>query len=265
MMDTPEWRPLTHEAGLASYSLRGGLASLRKANYADPQVYYGGFFQYTIGLERIMKLALIVDYVVENGSFPSDHQFMKKYGHKLTDLLARLGDVRSRLDVSARVWELPDADLTDAAIGVLSDFAIGARYYNIDVLTGKAKTRDPVERWFSEVGQLLMSKRKRPLRDVGWARELDAQVGSRANIRFETEDGSPVHGFAAAAEAANVSEYVAKEGTFLCARIARHAISILVARSDQVSSHIKIPYFIEFFYLFTMDDAYLKRQKSFTA
>ncbi|MFJ6309013.1 hypothetical protein [Streptomyces althioticus] len=264
-MFTPEWRPLSHEAGLASYSLRGGLASLRKANYADPQIYYGGFFQYTIGLERVMKLTLIVDYVVQNGRFPSDQQYAKKYGHKLTDLLAGIADVRDRLDPSAHVWELPDADLTDAAISFLSDFAIGARYYNVDVLTGKAKTQDPVERWFSEVGKLLISKRKRPWRNMEWARKLDTQVGDSSVFWFETEEGSPIQGFAAAAQAANESEYVAKEGTFLCARIARHAISILVARSDQVPHEIPIPRFIEFFYLFTMDDAYLKRQKSFTA
>ncbi|MDI3420866.1 hypothetical protein [Streptomyces luteolus] len=263
-MITPEWRPLSHEAGLASYSLRGGLASLRKANYADPQLYYGGFFQYTIGLERVMKLALIVDYIVQNGRFPSDRQFAKKYGHGLTELLAGITDVRNRLAPSARVWELPDADLTNAAISFLSDFAIRARYYNIDVLTGKAKTQDPVERWFSEVGRLLISKRKRPWRDVDWARKLDAHANA-AVFQFETEDGSPIQGFAAAAQAANESEYVAKEGTFLCARIARHAISILVARGGQIPNEIPVPHFVEFFYLFTMDDAYLKRQKSFQA
>lgn len=264
-MNTPEWRPLAHEAGLASYSLRGGLASLRKANYAHPHVYYGGFFQYTIGLERIMKLILIVDYVAQNGKFPSNQQYAKKYGHKLTDLLVGITDVRNRLDPAARVWELPESDLTEAAISFLSDFAIGARYYNIDVLTGKEKTQDPVERWFTEVGKLLISKRKRPWRNTEWAQNLDAHIGNMSSIRFEAEDGSPIYRFAAAAQAANESEYVAKEGTFLCARIARHAISILLARSDQVPHSVTVPYFIEFFYLFTMDDAYLKRQKSFTA
>ncbi|MCD9901819.1 hypothetical protein LUR56_21685 [Streptomyces sp. MT29] len=262
-MFTPEWRLLAHEVGLASYSLRSGLASLRKANYADQQVYYGGFFQYTIGLERVMKLALIIDYLVINGKLPTDKQFAKKFGHKLTDLLAGTGDVRSRLDASARLWELPDLEMTNAAMAVLSDFAIGARYYNIDVLTGKTATQDPVDRWFSEVGQPLMKKRRRPWKDVQWAHKLDAEVGSKCNINFETESGSPVLSFAAAAQAANESEHVAKEGTFLCAKIARYAISVLIARSDQVPHAFQIPNFIEFFYIFVMDDAYLKRQKSF--
>ncbi|MFD5624276.1 hypothetical protein [Streptomyces yangpuensis] len=264
-MNTAEWRPLTHEAGLASYSLRGGLASLRKASYADPERYYGGFFQYTIGLERVMKLTLVVDYLAQNGRYPSDQQYAKKFGHKLTDLLAGVGDVRTRLGASADIWELPDAELTNAAISVLSDFAVGARYYNIDVLTGKAKTQDPVERWFSEVGQLLIGRRARPWRDVGWARKLDAEVGSKAVIRFETEGGGPVRGFAAAAQAANESEYVAKEGTFLCARIARYATSILAERGLQVPTGFSLPFFMDFFVLFNNDDAYLKRQKSFAS
>lgn len=262
-MDAPEWRPLAHEAGLASYSLRGGLASLRKANFSNPHVYYGGFFQYTIGLERIMKLALVVDYAAQNGRFPSDQQYAKKYGHKLTDLLSGVSDVRTRLDATAKVWELPDADLTDAAICFLSDFAMGSRYYNIDVLTGKVRTQDPVERWFAEVGQLLIGRRKRPWRNVEWARKLDEQIGDFSDLGFEAEDGTPINGFEAAARAEHESEYVAKEGVFLCARIARHVISVLIARSEQVSRKITLPYFMEFFYLFDNEDAYLKRQKSF--
>ncbi|MEV7458775.1 hypothetical protein [Streptomyces rubiginosohelvolus] len=260
---TPEWRLLAHEAGLASYSLRGGLASLRKANYADQQIYYGGFFQYTIGLERVMKLALIIDYLVENGTLPTDRQFAKKFGHKLTDLLTGVADVRSRLDPSARVWELPDPDMTDPAMSALSDFAIGSRYYNIDVLTGKAATQNPVDRWFSEIGRPLIAKRKQPWKDIQWAHALDSAVGSGCSILFETEDGTLVDTFAAAARAAHESEYVAKEGTFLCARIARHAISVLVARGHQVPRTFQIPNLVEFFYIFMNSDSYLKRQKTF--
>ncbi|USY18680.1 hypothetical protein NE857_25830 [Nocardiopsis exhalans] len=255
---------MSHEAGLASYSLRGGLRSLRKANYEKPMNYYGGFFQYTIGLERIMKLALIVDYVAQNKTFPNDNQYIKQYGHKINNLLDGIQDIRERIEEPSRVWKLPEKDLTDAAVKFLTNFAQSARYYNIDVLTGKEATQDPVKVWFSTVGKKLLAKRKGSPPSAEWARALDSDLGDSLSFRFETETGEPIRGLEAAIRAKDDSEYVAKEGTFLCSRIARHAISVLTERSNQVPHEVEIPDFSEFFHIFIMDDAYLKRQKVFT-
>ncbi|MFJ8631519.1 hypothetical protein [Streptomyces sp. NPDC093568] len=261
-MESTHWTPLVHEAGLASYCLGSGLASMRKANFAEPKHYYGAFFEYTIGLERVMKLALIVDHCVEYGTFPSNEKYAQKYGHRLTDLIVGLAGVRGQLEPDARVWEAPDGPIVNAAVSVLSDFARGARYYNIDVLTGKEPTTDPVARWFTEVGIPLLATRSRT-QDVQWAKFVDDEVGNRVQIRFTDATGGPLSSFEDLARMTRDSEFVAKESTFLCAKLARYAISVLCARAEQASQNLGLPYFEEFFYALLLEDSTLKKRKTF--
>lgn len=261
-MMPPHWTPLVHEAGLASYCLGTGLASMRKANFAEPKHYYGAFFEYTIGLERVMKLALIVDHCVEHGAFPSNEKYAQKYGHRLTDLIAAISGLHTKLDSSARVWEIPSGPIFEAAISILSDFARGSRYYNIDVLTGKEPTADPVARWFTEVGMPLLEARRRTP-DVKWAKLVDNEVGDRVQIRFTDATGGPLTSFEDLARMTRDSEFVAKESTFLCAKLARYAITTLCARAEQAGQNLALPYFEEFFYALLIEDSKLKNRKTF--
>ncbi|MFB7452833.1 hypothetical protein [Streptomyces sp. NPDC056194] len=235
---------------------------MRKANFAEPKHYYGAFFEYTIGLERVMKLALIVDYCIENGSFPSNQKFMKEFGHDLVKLLTGVAEVRTRLDPAAHVWEAPNGPIVDAAISILSNFARTTRYYNVDVLTGKEPTADPVARWFIEVGiPLIGTRRKEP--DVRWAQFVDDELGDRVQIRFADAVGNPLTSFEDLAQMSHDSEFAAKEATFLCAKMARYAISVLVARTEQADQNLQLPYFEEFFSTLLLADPALKKRKTF--
>ncbi|WP_371787426.1 hypothetical protein [Streptomyces albidoflavus] len=261
-MESGHWKLLADEAGLASYCLGSGLASMRKANIVEPKHYYGAFFEYTIGLERVLKLALIVDYCVEQGRFPSDQKYAKKFGHELSSLIVNLSEVRGRLNPAARVWEIPDGPIFDAAVTILSDFARVTRYYNIDVLTGKEPTADPVARWFLGVGIPLMRTRKKNP-DVQWARLVDDAAGDAVSIRFTDLGGNPVSSFEDMARITKDSEFIARESTFLCAKLARYAISVFVARAEQASQSMGLPYFEEFFYPLLLEDSALKKRKTF--
>lgn len=258
----PYWDRFAHEAGLASYCIGTGLASLRKSNFAEPRHYYGAFFDYTIGLERVVKLALIVDHCVEHGRFPDSERYVRQYGHSLVDLMAALPKIRDELSPDARIWEAPGGAVADAAISVLSEFASVTRYYNIGVLTGKEPTADPVERWFREVGvPLLASRKKAP--GVRWAKSVDDAIGDNMQIRFTDATGRPVSSIEGLAQMSRDSEFVAKESTFICAKWARYATAVLCSRAEQVGSDFDFPYFEEFFLPFRLEDALLKQRKTF--
>ncbi|MEV3855036.1 hypothetical protein AB0J38_12005 [Streptomyces sp. NPDC050095] len=235
---------------------------MRKANFAEPKHYYGAFFEYTIGLERVIKLALIVDHCVENEDFPSSDRHLRRYGHSLTELMAALPGLRERLAPTARVWEAPDGAVADAALSALSDFARATRYYNIDVLTGKEPTSDPVERWFTEVGVPLLAARKGGP-SVLWAKRVDDELGDSMQIRFTDAMGAPLNDLEGLARVSRDSEFVAKEGTFICAKWARCAISVLCSRAEQASQEFALPYFEEFFYPLLLEDSALKKRKTF--
>lgn len=84
-----DWMPLIREGGIASESFYAGLTALRRANYAQTSLYSHAFFGITIGLERMCKLAILLDSrAAPGGKYPSDAEFRNKYGHDLVKLFA---------------------------------------------------------------------------------------------------------------------------------------------------------------------------------
>ncbi|MFF0293160.1 hypothetical protein ACFYST_08215 [Kitasatospora sp. NPDC004614] len=261
---------LSQEAGLSAQSIGIGLTYLRKSNSHYPGLYYGAFFNYTIGLERLIKLTLLVNHRVHLGAFPDSASFGKAYGHDLRKLLEAVGDVRSSMGSDRFKWELPDSPLIGVIVGILADFARFDRYHGLDVLTGstKAKPMDPIGRWYSEVGKPLLAGRS--ARQVA-RRERDSalsdfmlrdQVVVMGGMFTETGDALSTPGeiFGAKMD----SEYVAQQTTFLCAAIARYVADVLCVLNDDVrGGEVLIPEFSEFFYAFCGNDARLKSRKTF--
>ncbi|MGW1715592.1 hypothetical protein [Streptomyces sp. NPDC002156] len=264
--DSPIFQPLLHEAGLAAQTLYIGLTTLRKASYQEPEKYYGGFFSYTIGLERVMKLTILLDSLVENGEFPSDQQLKKAYSHDLSKLLCAVREIREKLDQSELRWKLPHPEIIDDAVTFLAEFAKTTRYYNLDVLSGKAPSLDPVARWFQVVGKPLLDKRpaRQTRRNSEYASAIEELMGDKLIIRSIREDGTPVTSAGEASIAEYESEYVAKEGTFLCTALARYVIEVLRDRGHAArgAGHA-IPAFGDFFALFNNRDDLLKNRRSF--
>jgi len=56
---------LGREAELAATTVGVGLTELRKYDFATIGRFYSGIFSYTIGIERICKLVLLLDYLFE--------------------------------------------------------------------------------------------------------------------------------------------------------------------------------------------------------
>jgi hypothetical protein len=157
-----DWIPMMREAGIAAESLFGGLTALRKANYAQASLYNYAFFGISIGLERMMKLAILVESRARpNGAYPTESEFRNSYKHDLLKLFTRVEEIRAGYSGRLR-WDLPNRDVSMVALKILSDFATLTRYYNIDVLVGSSRVagqRDPVEAWFNEVGGWILQNK----------------------------------------------------------------------------------------------------------
>ncbi len=134
------------EGHLASTSLLAGFESLAKIDYDKPGTVYLTLFQLSTGLERIMKIAVILDYKVRNDlANPSDLQ-LRRLGHSITDLYSALR-VASESHAMTDGW-FDDDTLWGELLFVLSEFARGSRYYNIDQLVSGRDAPDPLIRWF---------------------------------------------------------------------------------------------------------------------
>ncbi len=142
---------LLKEGHMASASIGQGLTALRKAHNGNKGAYYEGFLLITSGIERLMKLIFINEYRGKNGSFPNNDD-LKKLGHKISDLYS---EVITYIDGKEEIILDP---IQKEIVTFLTDFAVGSRYYNLDILTNrKVKYSDPLVQW-SEIREKIKGK-----------------------------------------------------------------------------------------------------------
>ena len=133
--------------GCFKSSLRG----LRQASNAEPGQFYSAFFNYAIGLERLLKVLLMLDQWHNERKFPDNDQLKKfggKSGHNLQILHQSVCLLFPQYKIEEKAdWKL-DAINQDFLI-FLADFANGSRYFNLDQLAGFTNKHgvNPIYRW----------------------------------------------------------------------------------------------------------------------
>ena len=158
MTFTKTWFLLEQEGLLAQACLCHGLTALRQANLGDKKgLFYSAFFELSTGLERTMKLILILDHMAQNQLSPPDDKFIRCYGHRLGKLWNATKSVGARRGLT--VLEGFQADsLGMITLAFLDKFAdTNGRYSNINQLTGRGNqtVADPLQRW-GEITNLIM-------------------------------------------------------------------------------------------------------------
>ncbi|TBG08445.1 hypothetical protein ELG79_36610 [Rhizobium leguminosarum] len=142
MIYSNAFRMMAQEGHLASTSLLAGFENINKIHYDKPGTVYSALFQLATGFERIMKVALILDHKVRHDlNNPTDKQ-LKAFGHSVSGLYDTLAKAHPSIDG----WVATDS-LHNEFLLVVSEFARGSRYYNIDQLVSGAKNPDPLVRW----------------------------------------------------------------------------------------------------------------------
>jgi len=267
------WQALAREAGLAAEHMGMGVTALAKANYAHQAHYPQAFFALSIGMERAAKLALVVDYAIQNqGVFPDNKQ-LRQYGHNLKSLLIAVDAISASGRLSADTRRLPQSAIHDGIIDTLTEFASNiTRYYNLDLVTnapGVAQKTDPVANWFLRVVEPILAKHataKRKSKVESNAAIIEALTGDIAMVLHHSETGQTLNtvydasrqtGMNKAAEP-NVRLYVLQIVRFLAS-----VLSELGYKAYEVSAE-DIPHLSDFFGIFNNDDAMLKRRKTWS-
>jgi hypothetical protein len=129
---------------------KSSLRTLLQAPSGEPGPFYSAFFNYAIGMERLLKVLLMLDRWHDERKFPDNDQ-LKKYGGKSGHNVAMLHKSVLPLFPKYNVernnqWEL-DAINKDL-LTFLADFANGSRYFNLDQLAGASTHgENPIYRW----------------------------------------------------------------------------------------------------------------------
>jgi hypothetical protein len=264
------FRALQREAGLTAELLGSGATILRRANHAQDGYYNQAFFNLSAGFERSAKLAIILDYCMDNaGQFPADAD-LRKYGHDLKRLFRETESIRTKRNSTEANRGLPDSDIHKGIIQTLSDFAKATRYYNLDYLAkGQVSGfTEPIATWYSRVATPILAKHYR--RQKRGDDEADAQLAQRVmgEVSFvlsRTETGEQIESiFDMVAHGAR-TKIIQKWGQFYTLQIIRYLANLISDLSYPAEGcSDDIPHLVEFFAIFLNEDRYLIRRKTWS-
>lgn len=263
---SPTFRALQREALLTKQMLGAGATYIYKANYALHGMYFQAFTSLSVGLERIGKLCVMLDHVVDNGgAFPSDAH-MRTVGHDLVGLYKRSQTIKLSRKFNFRSLQ----DLSDptrySILEILSSFAKGDRYANINLLSGKAVSRDSMAAWASVVDEKLyqdkVTAKKKAL--IQTQVQQCASMDRHTFVFHAAEDGSPILTYGDGLLRELKRKAVAPYRQLLVLQIIRYWVDLLleleaIARTVLPSD---IPVFSEILGPLANDDAYIRTRRT---
>lgn len=259
---------LVKEAQFTKEMLGSGATQIRKANYATKGIYFQAFTSLSTGLERIGKLCLMLDYYIETqGNFP-DFKYMKNViGHKISLIYLKSLSIITDRSISLTYLRNLDGAIHQNILKVLSDFAEGDRYSNIDLLVGSTRQSDPVAAWFTNVDQVIFQScvsAKKKSRIAHNAHIINQLIGSNTLVRHSSETGAEITNVEDASYRTGMQEAVAPYRQLFVLQVIRFWVELAWRLQVQAMAVGKqdVPYLSEIFAPFYNSDSYFKRRKT---
>lgn len=152
-----KFHSLNQELFLIDRTLSLGLNELINANISDhKEKIYSAFFMLSHGLERMAKIALIIDAINDNRTIN-----VRSLSHNLSDLYNACSEIFKKNKASPLSWATDI--LNNEILEFLSRFAQKARYFNIDSLTTSQNQAmlDPLREWEDLIEKILKNDAKK--------------------------------------------------------------------------------------------------------
>lgn len=259
---------LLKEAEFTKEMLGSGVTQIRNSNYALQGVYFQAFTSLSTGLERIGKLCLMLDYYIENqGRFPDAKYIKNVIGHNLLSIYKESKSIINKRSSSLRFLKNLDSNIHQNILEVLSSFAQGDRYSNINLLVGSTQRSDPIATWFEKVDQVILESyisTARKAKISQDARSINYMTGSFTSVLYTSENGSEITNIQDASYQTGVNKAVSPYRQLFVLQIIRYWVELLYDLQYKAMRIGKqdIPFFNELFEPFCNEDSDLKTQKS---
>ena len=258
---------LCREAELTTEMLGAGATQIGRANYATKGIYFQAFTSLSTGLERLGKLSLILDYYIETkGRFPPRDWLKKEKGHRILEIYGDVKCIVQKRSLSLNWLQDLDSEIHSGILRVLSEFACGDRYSNIDLIGGASAT-DSVSRWYETVDKPIFEHHVSAAKRRGIeerAKIIGAILQPYSMVLQTAEDGSQISSIESGSLRTGIWEAVAPYRQLYVLRIIRFWAEALVGLQHQamIANRNDIPYLSEFFAHFFNDDEYLRTRKT---
>ncbi|WP_342678804.1 hypothetical protein [Methanofollis sp. UBA420] len=263
------WQAISREAAVASEHLAIGVTALGRANYAQHAYYGQAFFALTIGIERSAKLALMIDYFLVHGKFPSNKK-IREYGHNLKNLLEKMDEIAPHYNLSDSKDRLPRSTIHDQIIAILSNFATNiTRYYNLDLVTGGSgpvSQNDPISEWFKHVALPMIEKHSlnRQMEKLHYkACIVDELMNGNTVALYHSETGENIASPYKSAMQKSITDITTPYVRLYVMQIIRFIGRLLIelGNAAQEKKAEDIPYLADFFGIYNNEDKYFKERK----
>lgn len=260
---------LAKEALFTKEMLASGATQIRKANYANKGVYFQAFAGISTGLERIGKLCVMIDYYIKhNGNFPDLDYLKRMIGHDIFLLYTKSKEIVADQKINFIYLDNLDGSLHQEIIKILSNFAKGDRYSNINLLVSQTINSDPIVEWSEKVDHALFIQNVSPKKrnEIESNSKMIQQVmGSHALVVHISDSNEPINTIQNASFLTGSSNAVSSLRQLYIVQIIRYWVELLRNLQYQAMALGKqeIPFFGEIFGIFLNDDKYLKTRKDF--
>jgi hypothetical protein len=147
---------LQQEGYLTRSALTTGLSALSSAHPGEKGLYYAAFFQLTIGIERFLKLILIIEHMGAHSLRAPSSKELKAYGHDLRSLFQE-AQKRAPAGAAKNASELMSDVTVMRILAFFSDFAERTRYHNLNTIGTATSAVDPLFAWQNILTDLLLA------------------------------------------------------------------------------------------------------------
>jgi hypothetical protein len=270
MDGSPQFLALNREASLALEATRSGLEAISTAHSSRPGAYLKAFFDLSTAIERIGKLAVVIDHALQNdGAFPND-ETLRRVGHDVVELNGAMQAIRERYPADNDLKTYPEDEIVPIMLTCLSDFAKGARYYNLDFLVGgRGAGRalgDPVAVWRERVAAPILAKhypKARRSKDEAMAEALGERLEPYSFVRGWDESGALVSDMTTRLTNAQAAKYLQRWTPFYLCRLFRYYTMLLKDLSyASLDRRVPfVPWMGDHFGRFVNDDSFFKQNK----
>jgi len=267
----PEWHFVRQEAMLVRHLIGAGATALGQANYANKKgEYYRAFFELSVGMERLAKLILVVDYALTHGGNMPDEAHVRKFGHDLNGLFAAVEQVAASHQLKLEYHRPTDA-VANAIIENLDAFADAkrGRYANFAAMGNPGiDQHEPIAKWWNEVAEAVLRDRyygkKAQERVENNARAISLVMGEFTMVHHTTETREHLGDLELASRRTGQTELVQSWSRYHALTIVRWLSDVYRELSEFAVYHKDLDAFFgswEFFDSYRVDDGFMKSRK----
>lgn len=261
---------ILRELKVAKDLLNSGITTIGNANQEHMGLYYSAFTDLSQGLERLMKVIIILRFISERNKLPTKKE-IQSFSHNLEALYKECVNFGLKLNI---VDGLGDREVITKMINVLDKFASdpdNGRYYNYSMIFCGDKPLDKmpddcIMDWSLEVDEFLIKRhvcKRTKEKFHSMADSIVPIIDKYSIIKMDGELGPVIgpHVFVDGNTRYLLSNQLRM---FFLAKLVRYLSRILSAQTNVIRGlDPEVPHYEEVFRYYLIEDKYLRRKRRY--